>query len=162
MNAEGWAPTTEGWTPTGDAGGGAGHAGAPATTGHTGGPTTGHACAPATTGHAGAPAPATAGRAGPPGASPESAGGAGSSARAPGGDAGPDGHRGTLRAVATYMRANPQVFVLLVICLVLGLGTFLAVVFGLLTAGSDQTTGEPSGAVLGVHLLAPATARLML
>ncbi len=69
---------------------------------------------------------------------------------------------GTQRAVATYMRANPQVFVLLVICLVLGLGTFLAVVFGLLTAGSGQTTGEPSGAILGMHSVAPATRWLML
>src|SRR5690349_16445605 len=43
--------------------------------------------------------------------------------------------------VIAFLRANPQVFVLLAICLVLGLGTFLAVVFGLLTAGSDQTTG---------------------
>ena len=60
------------------------------------------------------------------------------------------------RAIATYMRANPQTLVLLVICLVLGLGTFLAVVFGLLTAGSGQTTGEPSGAVLGLHVLAPS------
>jgi hypothetical protein len=55
--------------------------------------------------------------------------------------------------VAAYFRANPQVFVLLVICLVLGLGTFLAVLFGLVTAGSDQTTGEPSGAILGVHAI---------
>ncbi|MBV9336638.1 MAG: hypothetical protein JO243_12170 [Solirubrobacterales bacterium] len=60
------------------------------------------------------------------------------------------------------MRANPQVFVLLVICLVLGLGTFLAVVFGLLAAGSGQTTGEPSGAVVGMHLLALAPRWLML
>jgi hypothetical protein len=53
--------------------------------------------------------------------------------------------------VIAFLRANPQVFVLLVICVVLGLGTFLAVLFGLLTAGSVQTTGEPSGAVLGAH-----------
>ena len=53
--------------------------------------------------------------------------------------------------VTAFFRANPQVFVLLVVCLVLGLGTFLAVLFGLVTAGSDQTTGEPSGAILGAH-----------
>ena len=53
--------------------------------------------------------------------------------------------------VASFFRANPQVFVLLIVCLVLGLGTFLAVLFGLVTAGSDQTTGEPSGAILGAH-----------
>jgi hypothetical protein len=60
--------------------------------------------------------------------------------------------------VASFFRANPQVFVLLIICIVLGLGTFLAVLFGLVTAGSDQTTGEPSGAILGVHT-AVTTAR---
>jgi hypothetical protein len=43
------------------------------------------------------------------------------------------------------------VLVLLVICVVLGLGTFLAVLFGLVTAPTDQTTGEPSGAILGTH-----------
>jgi hypothetical protein len=59
-----------------------------------------------------------------------------------------------------FFRANPQVFVLLVICLVLGLGTFLAVLFGLVTAGSDQTTGEPSGTIFGTHL-ALASARLL-
>ena len=38
------------------------------------------------------------------------------------------------------------------VCLVLGLGTFFAVVFGLFAAGSSKTTGEPGGviAVLGV------------
>jgi hypothetical protein len=56
--------------------------------------------------------------------------------------------------VASFFRANPQVLVLLIICLVLGLGTFFAVLFGLVTAGSDQTTGEPSGTILGAHALA--------
>ena len=46
-----------------------------------------------------------------------------------------------------FFRENPQVLALLVICLVLGLGTFLAVVFGLLSSGSDTTNGEPSGVV---------------
>ena len=57
----------------------------------------------------------------------------------------------TRHPVVAFFRANPQVFVLLVICVVLGLGTFFAVLFGLVTAGSDQTTGEPSGAILAAH-----------
>jgi hypothetical protein len=61
---------------------------------------------------------------------------------------------GTARRVRAFLRANPQVFVLLVICLVLGIGTFVAVLIGLITAGSDQTTGEPSGAILGTLSLA--------
>jgi hypothetical protein len=52
-----------------------------------------------------------------------------------------------MRDVIAFLRANPQVLVLLVICVVLGFGTFLAVVFGLINAGSDKTTGEPSGLI---------------
>jgi hypothetical protein len=55
-----------------------------------------------------------------------------------------------MRDVVKYFRANPQVFVLLMICLVLGFGTFLAVVFGLLSAGSSSSTGEPSGWIVAV------------
>jgi hypothetical protein len=61
-----------------------------------------------------------------------------------------------MQDVIRFLRSNPQVVVLLVICLVLGIGTFLAVIFGLLTAPSGQTTGEPSGAVLGAHAAAHA------
>jgi hypothetical protein len=55
-----------------------------------------------------------------------------------------------MRDVVRFFRANPQVFVLLLICLVLGLGTFLAVLFGLVTASPGNNSGEPSGSVLGV------------
>jgi hypothetical protein len=71
-----------------------------------------------------------------------------------------DGAQPPRHPVAAFFRANPQVFVLLVVCLVLGIGTFLAVLFGLVTAGSDQTTGEPSGAVLGAHAILGAAASL--
>lgn len=47
-----------------------------------------------------------------------------------------------------FFRSNPQVLILLIICLVLGLGTFLAVIFGLVSAGTLRGTGEPSGLVL--------------
>jgi hypothetical protein len=57
-----------------------------------------------------------------------------------------------MRDVVKFFRANPQVFVLLVICVVLGLGTFLAVVFGLVAAGPNASnSGEPSGAIFGLH-----------
>jgi hypothetical protein len=55
-----------------------------------------------------------------------------------------------MREAVKYLRANPQVFVLLVICIVLGLGTFLVVIFALATSGR-QTTGEPSGSVFSIH-----------
>ena len=58
-----------------------------------------------------------------------------------------------MRDVVKFFRANPQVFVLLLICVVLGLGTFLAVLFGLIPAGpSANNTGEPSGAILSLQV----------
>ena len=55
-----------------------------------------------------------------------------------------------VKGLVAYFRANPQVFVLLVICVVLGLGTFIAVLIALATTGTSATpTGEPSGAILG-------------
>ena len=47
-----------------------------------------------------------------------------------------------------FFRENPQVLILLIICVVLGVGTFLAVILGLIGAGSLKTTGEPSGLIL--------------
>jgi hypothetical protein len=64
--------------------------------------------------------------------------------------------------VADFFRANPQVLVLLVVCLVLGIGTFVAVLVALVTAGSDQTTGEPSGVILGAHAALASTRWLIL
>jgi hypothetical protein len=58
-----------------------------------------------------------------------------------------------VRGLAAYFRANPQVFVLFVICVVLGLGTFIAVVVALGTSGGSSPTGEPSGAILAARAL---------
>jgi hypothetical protein len=52
--------------------------------------------------------------------------------------------------VRAFFRANPQVLVLLVVCLVLGIGTFIVVILGLFAAGSTTTNGEPSGAILSL------------
>jgi hypothetical protein len=56
-----------------------------------------------------------------------------------------------MRDIAKFIRENPQVAVLLLICLVLGVGTFLAVIFGLLSSGHVTNSGEPSGSI--VHAL---------
>ena len=72
-----------------------------------------------------------------------------------------DGRQSAGRRVSAFFRANPQVLVLLIICLVLGLGTFIAVLVSLATAGSDQTTGEPSGAILGAHAVLAAARTFM-
>jgi hypothetical protein len=58
-----------------------------------------------------------------------------------------------VRGFAAFLRANPQALVLLIICLVLGLGTFLAVVFGLASSGSTTTNGYSSGTVCGLNAL---------
>jgi hypothetical protein len=57
-----------------------------------------------------------------------------------------------------FFRENPQVLLLVVISLVLGIGTFIAVIIALVTAGSDQTTGEPSGVILAAHVARAALA----
>jgi hypothetical protein len=49
-----------------------------------------------------------------------------------------------------FFKANPQVLILLLICLILGLGTFLAVIFGLASSGPGHVSGEPSGAIFGL------------
>jgi hypothetical protein len=56
-----------------------------------------------------------------------------------------------MQAVIKFLRANPQAFALLIICVVLGIGTFIAVIIALLTTPGGHTTGEPSGVILGAH-----------
>ena len=56
-----------------------------------------------------------------------------------------------MQALINFFRANPQALVLLMICIVLGLGTFIAVLVALVTAPAAQTTGEPSGAIMAAH-----------
>ena len=52
-----------------------------------------------------------------------------------------------MHGLIAYFRENPQTFVLLVVCVVLGLGTFIAVIISLIASGNTQTTGEPSGVI---------------
>jgi hypothetical protein len=60
------------------------------------------------------------------------------------------------RDVLDFFKRNPQVLLLLVICVVLGVGTFLAVVFGIIEAGNTTTTGEPSDSIAPVLHVAAA------
>jgi hypothetical protein len=52
-----------------------------------------------------------------------------------------------MREMANFLRRNPQALVLLVICLILGLGTFIAVLIGLAGSGAGTPSGEPSGLI---------------
>ncbi|MFZ0377678.1 MAG: hypothetical protein WCD11_05100 [Solirubrobacteraceae bacterium] len=56
-----------------------------------------------------------------------------------------------MQGVIKFFRANPQAFVLLVICVVLGLGTFIAVLIALASSPNGQTTGDPEGVILGAR-----------
>ncbi len=56
-----------------------------------------------------------------------------------------------MQGVIKYLRANPQALVLLVICVVLGLGTFIAVLVALASSPKGQTTGDPEGVILGAR-----------
>jgi hypothetical protein len=58
-----------------------------------------------------------------------------------------------VRELTEFFRQNPQVLILLVICLVLGIGTFIVVLFGVASSGSTTTDGMPSDAIFGLHLL---------
>ncbi len=60
----------------------------------------------------------------------------------------------TVRTVIAFFKANPQVLILLIICVVLGLGTFIAVLFGVASSGSTTTNGYPSGLILSFVRLA--------
>ncbi len=55
-------------------------------------------------------------------------------------------HVSRMQEVRRFFKANPQALVLLIICVVLGLGTFLAVVFGVATS---KTPTKPSGVPVG-------------
>jgi phage shock protein PspC (stress-responsive transcriptional regulator) len=58
-----------------------------------------------------------------------------------------------MRGLADYFKANPQVFILLVICVVLGLGTFIAVLIAVASSGTTSGPGYPSGLLLGARVL---------
>jgi hypothetical protein len=61
-----------------------------------------------------------------------------------------------MRPLVAFFRENPQVLVLVVICLVFGLGMFLAVIFGLISAGHLTTNGEPNGTIVHLALVTRA------
>jgi hypothetical protein len=52
-----------------------------------------------------------------------------------------------VQTLIRFFRANPQAFVLAVICVVLGLGTFIAVLIALAGSSNGTPSGEPSGLI---------------
>jgi ABC-type phosphate/phosphonate transport system permease subunit len=58
-----------------------------------------------------------------------------------------------VRGFTAFLRDNPQVLILLIICVVLGLGTFVVVLLGVASSGSTTTNGFPQDVILGAQAL---------
>jgi hypothetical protein len=61
--------------------------------------------------------------------------------------------------LVAFFRRNPQALVLLVICIVLGIGTFIAIMIAIATSHSHTGPGYPSGAVTGFQALTTVLGR---
>jgi hypothetical protein len=55
--------------------------------------------------------------------------------------------------IVEFFRRNPQALALLVICLVLGIGAFVAVLIAVGTSGHTTGPGYPSGAITLFHAI---------
>lgn len=64
-----------------------------------------------------------------------------------------------MHPIIEFFRRNPQALALLVICVVLGIGTFIAVLIALGSSGNTKGPGYPSGAVTALHALVAALGR---
>ncbi len=56
-----------------------------------------------------------------------------------------------VRGLADYFKANPQVLILLVICVVLGLGTFIAVLIAVASSGNTTAPATRPGVLLAAR-----------
>lgn len=53
-----------------------------------------------------------------------------------------------MRVLIQFFRANPQALALALICLILGVGTFIAVLVALAQSGGGTPSGEPDGVIM--------------
>jgi hypothetical protein len=58
-----------------------------------------------------------------------------------------------VHGLVDFFRRNPQALVLLVICVVLGIGTFIAILIAIATSHSHTGPGYPSGVLTGLQAL---------
>ncbi len=60
-----------------------------------------------------------------------------------------------LRALVTFLRGNPQAAILLAICLILGLGTLIALMISMMTSSSSSISagGSSDGGVITLMTL---------
>jgi hypothetical protein len=59
------------------------------------------------------------------------------------------------REAIRFLRANPQALILLVICVVLGLGTLVAVALSMSSSGVSGGSYDDGSAIFGLHALVP-------
>lgn len=55
--------------------------------------------------------------------------------------------------IVEFFRRNPQALALLIICIVLGVGTFIAVLISIVGSSNHTGPGYPSGAIAGFQAL---------
>ncbi len=60
--------------------------------------------------------------------------------------------------IANFFRRNPQALALLIICVVLGIGTFIAILIAIASSPSRTGPGYPNGTVAVLHTLVIALA----
>jgi hypothetical protein len=61
-----------------------------------------------------------------------------------------------MHELVDFFRRNPQAFALLLICLILGIGTFIAVLISLGASGNTSGPGYPNGSIMLFRALAAA------
>ena len=64
-----------------------------------------------------------------------------------------------MQDIIDFFRRNPQALALLLICLVLGIGTFIAVLIAVGTSANHTGPGYPNGAVTLFHASTAAIPR---
>ncbi len=64
-----------------------------------------------------------------------------------------------MQDIIDFFRRNPQALALLLICLVLGIGTFIAVLIAVGTSANHTGPGYPNGAVTLFHAITAAIPR---
>lgn len=64
-----------------------------------------------------------------------------------------------MRNIVEFFRRNPQALALLIICVVLGVGTFIAVLISIAGSSTHNGPGYPNGAVTGFQALAAILGR---
>ncbi len=64
-----------------------------------------------------------------------------------------------MHSVIEFFRRNPQALVLLIICVVLGVGTFIAILIAIGSSSNQTGPGYPNGVVSAVQVLVSVVGR---